>query len=79
MKIKKPEELTKEELIEFRKPQEAIYIYSYDSYPHGYKETYEWWGCPRCKNVIEQDGQKHCGNCGQRISWKLFYKQLKED
>ena len=70
-----PEELTKKELVEFRQPQEAIFIYSYDSYQHGYKETYKWWGCPRCKKVIERDGQQYCGNCGQHISWKNFYNQ----
>lgn len=63
---KTKEPLTKKELLRFRKPMEAIYIYSYDSY--------EWWGCPRCKSVIERDGQRYCGCCGQHISWKNFYK-----
>ena len=74
-KEKKPELMSLEELREYRTPKEAVYIYTHISYPNSVKTINEWWGCPSCRAVIERDGQRHCGVCGQRVSWKNFYKQ----
>lgn len=74
-KEKKPESMSLEELREYRIPKEAVFIYSY--YSHQYFCDLEFWGCPRCKAVIEHEGQGYCGACGQRVSWKNFYKNHK--
>lgn len=79
--VKPIEELTLEELREFRIPQEVVFIYTEHCDEHiGYDAAYciDWHGCPRCHTVIENAFQKYCGSCGQRVSWNRYAKLYPE-
>ena len=34
--------------------------------------------CPRCKNAIDREFVRYCSCCGQRVSWILWDKYIKE-
>ena len=77
------EDYTLEELREFRIPKEVVYIYTErwyncNDYTPDKPNVVDWYGCPRCRSVIENAFQDYCGCCGQRVAWNRYAKLCSE-
>ena len=63
--MNKPE--TVEEMIAYRQPlliEECIEIANGDTYPL----------CPKCQCTLNREYQAYCDRCGQKLSWRRFYR-----